>query len=129
MIKVSIVTPSGSIFDGKLKEVVLPGTDGEFGVVNGHSDLFTLLQPGIVDLVDENGQKNMITINWGFCLVHTRADDTRVDILIDGAIVLGESKSEIAKNLESARELLRSASNDNMTLSSTFAKIEHAIKD
>jgi len=34
-IKLSIVTPTGSIFNGDVKTVTLPGKEGEFGVLPG----------------------------------------------------------------------------------------------
>ena len=36
-IKLSIVTPTGSIFNGDVKTVTLPGKEGEFGVLPGHT--------------------------------------------------------------------------------------------
>lgn len=47
-IKLSIVTPTGSIFNGDVKTVTLPGKEGEFGVLPGHSSLVSTLSVGVI---------------------------------------------------------------------------------
>ena len=35
-ITLEVVTPEKMVFSGKVDEVTLPGTEGEFGVLRGH---------------------------------------------------------------------------------------------
>ena len=49
-IHLEIVTPEGLIFSNDAKMVVLPGADGEFGVLPGHASLVSLLKIGVVDI-------------------------------------------------------------------------------
>jgi len=57
-----IITPDTEIFRGEIKQVVLPGKDGLFGVLKNHAPLIATLQEGLVKVdaikVDHlNGQK------------------------------------------------------------------------
>ncbi|MBF0539731.1 MAG: ATP synthase F1 subunit epsilon [Nitrospirae bacterium] len=41
-----IVTPVGFSFKEEVDEVVAPGSEGQFGVLPGHTSLLTTLEPG-----------------------------------------------------------------------------------
>ncbi|MBF0338378.1 MAG: ATP synthase F1 subunit epsilon [Nitrospirae bacterium] len=41
-----IVTPVGFAFTEEVDEVVAPGTEGQFGVLPGHTSFLTTLEPG-----------------------------------------------------------------------------------
>jgi len=116
-----IVTPSGSIFDGQVTEVTLPGEEGEFGVLPEHASLTTLLSAGMIDFVKEDKVTESVVINWG----HVQVGENKVIVLADGAVAIrGDNESDIAKALTEAKELVASAS-DNATLIATVsAKIE-----
>lgn len=103
-IKLSIVTPTGSIFNGDVKTVTLPGKEGEFGVLPGHSSLVSTLSVGVI-VIEKIDSTEAVAINWG----HVKVDEKSVDVLVDGAIALtGGKDSEISKNLEAAKELVNS---------------------
>ncbi|RVZ38296.1 F0F1 ATP synthase subunit epsilon, partial [Helicobacter pylori] len=68
LLKISVVVPEGEVYTGEVKSVVLPGVEGEFGVLYGHSNMITLLQAGVVEIETEN-QKEHIAINWGYAEV------------------------------------------------------------
>lgn len=125
VLRVSITTPYGNIFDGDVDYVSLPGTEGEFGVLSGHSDVLTMLKAGVIE-IKHKGQDNseLIAINWGYAKVQAGM----VDILIDSAVVVDKSSSHIAKVLQDAKKLLEDASNDKVALSSVFSKIDFAAK-
>ncbi len=41
-----IVTPEKMAFSGKVEEVTIPGTEGEFGVLRGHAALLSSVDVG-----------------------------------------------------------------------------------
>lgn len=119
-IKLSIVSPSGEIFCDDVKTVVLPGKDGEFGVLPKHSSLISALTVGVIDIVGTDSTDEMIAINWG----HVKVSENRVDVLVDGAVLLsGKEDSQIAKNIEKAKELVNSVQDSNVSLASVEARI------
>ena len=54
-LELTIVTPEGEAFASAIESVVLPGTEGEFGVLEAHERLLTALQPGPVEIRGAGG--------------------------------------------------------------------------
>ncbi|NHA97589.1 F0F1 ATP synthase subunit epsilon [Helicobacter pylori] len=119
LLKISVVVPEGEVYTGEVKSVVLPGVEGEFGVLYGHSNLITLLQAGVVEIETEN-QKEHIAINWGYAEV----TNERVDILADGAVFIKKGSDDRDDSISRAKKLLEDASSDRLAVSSVLAKIE-----
>jgi len=121
--KLEILTPNGEIFNGNAVSVVLPGKEGEFGVLAGHASLTTLLEAGVVDIEKEDKSVESIVINWGVAQV----DEEKVVILVEGAAAIrGKTESEIAKALDEAKQLISSIADSNPAIASVSAKIETA---
>lgn len=119
IMKLSIVTPNGLIFEGDIKSVTLPGKEGEFGVLPGHASLVSTLSVGVI-VIEGKNTTDAIAVNWG----HVKVNESSVDVLVDGAIALtaGED-SEIAANIEAAKELVNSVRDSNVSLATVEAKI------
>ena len=118
-IKLSIVTPTGSIFNGDVKTVTLPGKEGEFGVLPGHSSLVSSLTVGVI-VIETKNSTEAVAINWG----HVKVDEKTVDVLADGAIALTAGQdSETAKNIEAAKVLVNSVKDSNISVAAVEAKI------
>jgi F-type H+-transporting ATPase subunit epsilon len=118
-IRLSIVTPNGEIFNDDVKTVTLPGKEGEFGVLPGHSSLISSLTVGVI-VIEKANSTEAVAINWG----HVKVDEKSVDVLADGAIALTSGKdSEIAKNIEAAKALVNSVKDSNISVASVEAKI------
>ena len=119
-IKLSIVTPNGVIFEGNVKSVVLPGKDGEFGVMASHSSLVSSLDVGVIEITNTDASIDAIAINWG----HVKVDETCVDVLIDNAISLNPSNaSKINQNIKDAKDLVNSVIDTSVSLATVEAKI------
>jgi len=81
-----IVTPDRSLIREEIDEVVLPGSDGELGVLPGHTPLLTSLKVG--ELWYRQGQeRHYLAIAFGFAEVLP----DRVTVLAD----VGERAQEI----------------------------------
>lgn len=48
MLKLKIVTPERVEFDGEVEQVVVPGTQGQFEILNNHAPIISTLQKGMV---------------------------------------------------------------------------------
>ena len=118
-IKLSIVTPNGEIFNDDVKTVTLPGKEGEFGVLPGHSSLVSSLTVGVI-IIEKADSTEAVAINWG----HVKVDEKSVDVLADGAIALTAGPdSEIAKNIEAAKDLVNSVKDSKVSVASVEARI------
>jgi ATP synthase F1, epsilon subunit len=120
-----IVTPQGQIFNDDVSSVVLPGSEGEFGVLPNHASLISLLKAGIIDIEDKHKKHDIVAINWGYAKI----DEGKVVILADGAVyVSGNSESELANSLEAARNLIESMSSDTNAFAATISKMENVVR-
>jgi F-type H+-transporting ATPase subunit epsilon len=118
-LKLSIVTPNGEIFSDDVKTVVLPGKDGEFGVLPEHSSLVSALTVGVIEIEKTDASKEAVAINWG----HVKVSENSVDVLVDGAVALLAGGSNIAENLEKARELVNAVQDSNVSMAAVESKI------
>lgn len=123
MFKLEILTPNGEIFNGQAISVVLPGEEGEFGVLAGHASLTTLLEAGVVDVEKDDKSIESIVINWGVVQV----DEEKVIVLVEGAAAIrGENESQIAAALDEAKKLIADVADSSTAIASVSARLETA---
>lgn len=51
-----IITPSKSVYSGKVKLVKLPGIKGSFEILNHHSPIISTLEKGQIKVIEESGE-------------------------------------------------------------------------
>lgn len=78
-----IVSPAKIVFAGDVSMVEVPGTEGDFGVLAGHSPLFSMIRPGIVT-IHEGATKRYMVIEAGYA-----------DVTPEGTTILAESIRDI----------------------------------
>jgi F-type H+-transporting ATPase subunit epsilon len=103
-----IVTPEKKVFSGAVSNVLLPGAEGELGILEGHAALVSSLQPGELRYETE-GKIVSMAIGSGFAEV----TQERINVLTDMA--LGEDQIDEAKAEEAikrAEEQLSSMKHD-----------------
>ncbi len=122
-LKLEILTPNGVIYNGYALSVVLPGEEGEFGVLAHHASLTTLLEAGVIDIEKEDKSIESILINWGVVQV----DEEKVIVLVEGAVAIrGDNEGSIALALEDAKKLISDIADSNPAIASVAAKLESA---
>ena len=55
--KLEILTPEKEIFKGDIKSVTLPGTLGEFEILNQHAPIISTLTSGSIKIVTGKNEK------------------------------------------------------------------------
>ena len=60
-----IITPETKVFEGEVKSVLLPGTNGKFEILNNHAPIISTLTAGQVRVINNSDQKEMFDINGG----------------------------------------------------------------
>jgi len=50
VIKVSVISPERTLFEGEVDSLVAPAFDGEVGILTGHAPMMTLLGRGVLRL-------------------------------------------------------------------------------
>jgi F-type H+-transporting ATPase subunit epsilon len=75
-----IVTPERMAFSGKVEEVTIPGSEGEFGVLRGHTPLLSFVDVGMLNFTQEN-KKTYYAVNTGY----TEVTAQKVTVLVETA--------------------------------------------
>jgi F-type H+-transporting ATPase subunit epsilon len=104
--EVSLVTPDGSAFDGEAEMLIVPGADGEIGVLARHAPLVALLKAGSTRVHIRRGQEvREFATGPGFFKI----EQDRALALVDDAVDLDAIDARRAQEqLEEARaELAR----------------------
>lgn len=123
-LRLEIVTPEASIYSDDVDTVVLPGYDGEMGVLPQHAPLVTLLNPGELRIV-KGGKTQLMAVGEG--LVEVTGTSTR--ILTDAAVgeeSIDEGSVQAALDRAQAR-LKESANLTAEEIAATEASILHSL--
>jgi len=81
LLLLKVLTPEGSILEGDVSEVTLPGSEGELGVLPAHAALLTKIIPGALAYRAPDGQ-GTIAVGRGVAEVR----DDRVIVLVERAV-------------------------------------------
>lgn len=122
--KLEIITPMGKIFDNQVKYASIPGSEGEFGVLPGHSKMVTMLAPGVIEIEELDSVTEAVAITWGYAEV----SEDGVTILADGAVMVSSrDKSELKSSLDEAHSLLKDASDSSTAIAAAMSKIDRIV--
>lgn len=99
VIKTELVTPEALLLSEEFMLVTVPGAEGYFGVMSGHTPFVTLLKPGVLTLGDED-EGNVYVVGSGFVEVMPE----KVTILTERALPRARlSEQQIQSELKEAR--------------------------
>ena len=60
-----ILTPEKLLFEGEIKSVKLPGTNGQFEILNNHAPIISTLSKGEICITNTNNEREKFNINGG----------------------------------------------------------------
>jgi len=102
LIYLEVVTPEKVVVSREVDTVVIPGTEGEFGILPGHIPFLSGVLPGELRYEAE-GKKEFMALAEGFAEI----SNDRVSVLVDAAEKAVEIDIERARGaLERAEERL-----------------------
>ena len=81
---VSLVTPEGPAFEGEVEMIVVPGADGEIGVLARHAPLVALLKAGSTRVYKDRSTEDVVEFATGPGFFKVEQD--RALALVDDAI-------------------------------------------
>ncbi|BDX00962.1 F0F1 ATP synthase subunit epsilon [Maricaulis maris] len=103
-----LVSPERRLFAGNVDQVVVPGEEGDFGVLPNHAPFMSVIRPGAITVID-GGAETRTFIHGGFAEV-TPAGLT---ILAEEAIAVADiDADQLAQDLSNAREDVTAAKDD-----------------
>ena len=69
-IKFELVSPEQLLVSQEVDMVVVPGEEGDFGVLPGHALFLTLVRPGLIDIYKDDEVSSRIFVAGGFAEVN-----------------------------------------------------------
>ncbi|MEM1442071.1 MAG: F0F1 ATP synthase subunit epsilon [Verrucomicrobiota bacterium] len=104
--QLDIVTPEKKAFSDEIDSVVVPGVQGEMGILKSHAPLVTTLQPGELRYL-KDGEEHHLAIGTGVVEI----SNDRVSVLTDMA--MGEEEIDedaVEKALARAQDSMKDIS-------------------
>jgi F-type H+-transporting ATPase subunit epsilon len=83
-VQFELVSPEKLLLSEAVDMVVVPGTEGNFGVLAGHSLLISTVRPGVIDVYEGHEISERIFVSGGFAEVTAE----RCTVLADEAVPL-----------------------------------------
>ncbi|MEQ8266938.1 MAG: F0F1 ATP synthase subunit epsilon [Parvibaculum sp.] len=64
-----LVSPERLLFSGTVDMVVIPGAEGDMGIMAGHAPVMSTLRPGIINVDDAGKPQQRLFVRGGFAEV------------------------------------------------------------
>jgi F-type H+-transporting ATPase subunit epsilon len=94
-----LVSPEKLLLSEDVEMVVVPGGEGDFGVLPGHALFISTVRPGVIDVYEGNRVSERIFVSGGFAEVTPE----RCTVLADEAMPLSSlDRAQIEQSLKAA---------------------------
>ena len=81
-----LVSPERLIFSGEVAQVVVPGSEGAFTVLDGHAPMMSTIRPGVIEIFETLDRSSKMFVRGGFADVSGKG----LTILAEQALPLAE---------------------------------------
>jgi F-type H+-transporting ATPase subunit epsilon len=104
-----LVSPERLLVSEAVEMVVVPGAEGDFGVLVGHSATVSAIRPGVLAVFENGAVTSRVFVSGGFAEVTPE----RCTVLADEAALLGDlDRAEIEKSVNDLRDDVNTARDD-----------------
>ena len=101
-----LVSPERLLESSEADMVVVPGSEGDFGVLPGHAPIISTLRPGVIEVYDAGTVRQRIMVTGGFAEV----SNDRLTVLVEEAMPLADvSAAQIDGKIRQAEEAVADA--------------------
>ena len=110
-VEFELVIPENLVFSSNVELVVVPGAEGDFGVLPGHAPFISSLRTGVISIYENDSVNERIFVTGGFAEVTSE----RCTVLADEAIELSKvQRSDLILRVEEAKKVVNEASEDQL---------------
>ncbi|HYG87316.1 MAG TPA: F0F1 ATP synthase subunit epsilon [Azospirillum sp.] len=85
-VEFELVSPEKLLTSQPVDMVVVPGTEGDFGVLAGHAPMISTVRPGVIDVYEGDRVVERVFVAGGFAEV----TETRCTVLAEQALTLAD---------------------------------------
>jgi F-type H+-transporting ATPase subunit epsilon len=105
-VEFELVSPQKLVVSEPVEMVVVPGAEGDIGVLPGHSPLIATVRPGVINIHEAGKVKERIFVGGGFAEVSPE----RCTVLAEEATAVGDiDRSAAETRLSDAKQALEGA--------------------
>lgn len=123
MLRIELITPDRTVFEGEADAVSLPTPDGEITILPHHIPLISLISAGSI-LVRKGNEEQLFAVSRGVVEV----DGTSLRVLVDTADRAEELEEEaITKAKEAAEKLMAEKRHDTEGFAEATAMLEREL--
>ena len=125
MFRLAIVTPEKVFYDGEVRSLVAPGTEGYLGVLSHHAPLITALKPGKIEFRDDQDTMHVLAVSGGFLEVSHNIATILADAVED-ASEIDIARAQKALDLCKQRLISAGQGETSIDLPSLHAAVDRA---
>lgn len=104
-----LVSPERLLLSEEATQVVVPGIEGEFGIMAGHAPMMSTLRPGVLTVSRAAASDEAFFVRGGFA----EAGPKGLTVLAEVAVPMADLKADdIARQIREAEEDLADAGDD-----------------
>ena len=108
-VKFELVSPERLLFSADVESVVVPGTEGDFGVLPGHARLISTVRPGVISVFQNGKVTDRIFVEGGFAEV----TGTGCTVLAEHAVPVSDIQRDAAQQaIQDSREDVEDAKDE-----------------
>ena len=123
-VEFELVAPEELLFSEPVELVVVPGAEGDFGVLPGHSPLISTLRTGVIAVYGNDAVSQRIFVSGGFAEVTPE----RCTVLADEAVTLeSANRSDVEERVKANREALEFAADDDKENAAVALAVSEAL--
>ncbi|MBO6521644.1 MAG: ATP synthase F1 subunit epsilon [Rhodospirillales bacterium] len=124
MVEFELVSPARLLKSEPVEMVVVPGAEGDIGVLPNHSPLICTVRPGVIKVMESGKVTEEIFVAGGFCEVSTE----RCTVLAEEAIMVADiDAGEARDRLSAAEKAVSEADEDGMGKAEDERRIAEAM--
>ncbi len=108
-VEFELVSPERLLLSEPVEMVVVPGVEGDFGVLPGHAPMISTLRPGVISIYEGGAARTRIFVAGGFAEVTPE----RCTVLAESAVPLAEiDRAEVEGQIATLEQEVTDALSD-----------------
>jgi len=123
-VEFELVSPQRLVLSESVEMVVVPGAEGDVGVLPGHSPLICSVRPGTIDIHEQGSVRDRIFVAGGFAEVSPE----RCTVLAEEAVPVSDiDQGDAQARLDAARTAEADADDEGRTAAEAERRIAEAM--
>jgi F-type H+-transporting ATPase subunit epsilon len=118
LFRFELVSPEKLVLAAEVQQVLVPGSEGDMGILPGHAPVMTTIRPGLLEVTTRSGNAKRFYVRGGFA----EAGPERLTVLAQQSINLEELNADhLAQEIRNLEEDVADAKTDEIREKAEFS--------